>query len=224
MSIATRITPLLVLALVPGCQKTERGASLDTAAVAAVAESPGALATRHEAQEALDRARLAFERKDFAVSKTELADAAAFMRTQAQEAAGDAQASLLRAADELDALGDSISKGQVAAIASLDRASLSVNRAGANFHLQRVKDAVANRDNTRAGEELTITVDHLERAAKDAGRQTDAVIRTAIADARTLAGELMKGVGAVPDEMTKVTDALANAIGRVGAVSVTKES
>jgi hypothetical protein len=220
--IATRITALLALALVAGCQKTEQS-TLDTAAVPAVTEAPGALATRHEAQEALDRARLAFERKDFTVSKSELADAAAFMRTQAQEAAGEAQAALQRAANELDALGDSISKGQVVSVAALDRVSLSVNRAGATFHLQRVKDAVTNRDNTRAGEELTIAVDHLERAGKDAGRQTDAVISAAIAGARTLAGELMKGVGAVPDEMTKVTDDIANAIGRVGAVSVTKE-
>lgn len=227
MSMTPRTTTLLGVALlVAGCQRAERLATADTGTtVRAVAEAPGELATRREAQETLDRALLAFERKESALAKSELKDAAAFIRTEAQEAAGEGQAALRRAADDLDALGERISKGQVRSAGEFVTASLAVNRAEAAFHLQRAKDLLAKAENTRAGEEITMTVDHLERAAKDAGRQADTVITSAIARARTLAGELMKGVSAVPDEVTTVTGGLSNAIGRVsGSVKVKKES
>lgn len=227
MSIATRTTTLLALsAIVLGCQRTEPRTAADTqVAPRPLTESPGALASRRETQDAVERARLAIERKDLQSAKSELTDAAAFLRTEAQQAAGDVQTLLRRAADDLDGIGNRIANGQVKSVAALVTASLAVNRAEAAFHLDRAKDAIANAENTRAGEELTMTIDHLERAAKDAGRESDAVIRSAIADARTLAGELMKGVTATPDNRTKVTDGLANAIARVGAsVKVTKES
>ena len=220
MSSLTR-TAAQVLALglvVAGCQREEMPSPTDTAAAAAVlTESPGALATRHEAQAMIDRARVALERKDFEVSRSELADAAVFMRTEAQEVGGEARETLIRAADELDTLATWVARGEVTTRAALDRASLRANRAEATHHLLRAKDAIAARDQVRAGEELTMSIDHLERAANDAGQRTDLVVRTAVADARTLASEMIKGVFAVPDEVTKVTDELANAILRVDA-------
>lgn len=211
------MTLLAITVVAAGCQRGERREPADTgAATRAVTESPGALATRREAQEALERARLAFERKDSLVAQSELKDAATFLRTEAQQAVGEGQAALRRAAGELDALGDRIAKGELRSAAALVTASLTVNRAEAAYHLQRAKDAVAQAANTRAAEELTMTVDHLERAAKDAGRQADTVVASAIAKARTLASELTTGVAAVPDEMTKVTDGLSNAIVRLG--------
>lgn len=216
----------LALAIVlASCQRKETPSPADSSATEPVpTESHGALAARHEAQASIDRARVALERKDVEVSRSELADAAAFMRTEAQEVGGEARETLMRAADELDGLAKRIATGGVTT-AMLDRASIRVNRAEATHHLLRAKDAIAERDHVRAGEELAMSVDHLERAAKDAGQQTDTMVRTAVADARTLASEMIKGMSAVPDEVTKVTDELANAILRLDTrTRVTKES
>lgn len=217
----TRIAVVLgALALIgSGCAKgPEAGAKSDTAQVPTrvVTASPGALATRREAQEAFDRARAALQQKDFTTAKTELSSAAAFMRTHAQDALADAKPALERAAAAFDTLATQVSTGNIQA-KTLDRAFASANRAEAEYHLLRAKDAVAKTDNARAGEELTMSVDHLERAMKDAGRQSDAAVQRALADARTLAGEMMKGVAATPDEAKKVTDQIADQIQRLDA-------
>ena len=62
-----------------------------------------------------------------------------------------------------------------------------------------------------------MSVDHLERAAKDARREGDGAVQAAIADTRTLAGEMVKGVAAAPDEITKVSEELERAITRLGS-------
>jgi len=218
MPITTRISAIVAVVLVAGCKGPEaRPANSDTIHTApAVVESPGALATRHEAQESLDRARAAFERKQYAVMSAELADAAAFLRTEAQGTQGEAGVPLRHAAAELDSLAMRVATASPPTVRLVDRALVNTNRAEARYHLLRAGDAIANGENQRAGEELTMSVDHLERAAKDAGRPADAAVRTAIADARTLAGEMMKGMGAVPDEALRVTERMEHAIGGIG--------
>lgn len=197
----------------------EAGSKTDTAQAAAaptVTASPGALATRREAQETFDSARAAFQKKDFAAAKTELANAASFMRNQVQEAQSGAVPALQRAAAVFDTLATQVSAGTVDA-KTLDRAFARANRAEAEHHLLRAKDALAKSDNSRGGEELTMSVDHLERAMQDAGRQADAAVKSAMANARTLAGQMMKGAAAAPDEAKKVTDGLADQIRRFDA-------
>jgi hypothetical protein len=219
MPTTTRLSALLTVVLVAGCKGHEtRPANRDTTQdPPAVIESPGALAARHEAQESLDQARAAFEQKQYETMRAEFADAAAFLRTEAQETEGDAGAPLRRAATELDSLATRVATGGVPTARAVDRALINTNRAEARYHLLRAGDAIANGDNRRAGEELSMSVDHLERAAKDAGRPSDAAVRTAVADARTLAGEMMKGMGAVPDEAWRVTEQLERVIDRTAA-------
>ena len=216
MSATSRLSALLAMVLVAGCKGPEARVSRSdtTPAVPAVIESPGALATRHEAQESLNRARAAFEQKQLETMRAELADAATFLRTEAQRTEGDAGVPLRLAAAELDSLARQAASGAMPTARAVDRAFINANRAEARYHLLRAGGAIANGENERAGEELTMSVDHLERAAKDAGRQADTAIRTAIADARTLASEMMKGAGAVPDEVWRVTEELERAIDR----------
>lgn len=218
MSRNTRTTALLGALAVLGasCARgPDAGSKSDTAQAPVVTESPGALATRREAQETFDRARAALQRKDFTAATTELANAAAFMRGQAQDAQADARPALERAAATFDTLAIQVTTGNVQA-KTLDRAFASANRAEAQHHLLRAKDAVEKNDNARAGEELTMSVDHLERALKDAGRQADAAVMSAMADARTFADKMMKGMAAAPDEAKKVTDQLGDRIRRLG--------
>jgi hypothetical protein len=216
----TRIGLLAAALVIQGCEPRDRPSTTDSAQSAWVmTESPGALATRHEAQDALDGARRAFERKDFNRAESELANAAAFLRTEAQEAHGEPREELRRAADVLDTVAVRIAKGQVRSVATLDRASLDVNTAEATFHLMRAKDALVRHDNVRAGEELVMCVDHLERGAKDARRQHDPAVQAVIADLRTLAREMIKGMGVVPDEVTKVSEEVESVINRLRAAT-----
>ena len=220
-----RVTSLLAATLmVAACTEREArpGTSDTTADIPVFTESPGALATRHEAQGSLDRARAAFEQKQLETLQAELADAASFLRAEAQQTEGDAGLPLLGAAAELDSLAQRAASGNPTARA-VDRAFINTNRAEARYHLLRAGDAIANGESARAGEELTMSVDHLERAAKDAGRPADAAVRTAITDARTLAGEMMQGTGIVPDEAWRVTEQLERAIDRLGTVGRERE-
>lgn len=225
MPTTARISAVIAAVLAVNCSGPEpRPLNIDTTrAVRAVVESPGALATRHEAQESLDRARAAFDQKRFDAMRDELADAANFLRLEARQAEGDAGEPLPRAAAELDSLAQRIAAGDPPSATLLNRVFVNANRAEARYHLLRAGDAIATGDNDRAGEELTMSVDHVERAAKDAGRSADVAVRIAIDDARSLAGEMMKGMGAVPDEAWRVTEELDRAIDWLGSPLVRKE-
>jgi hypothetical protein len=105
----------------------------------------------------------------------------------------------------------------------LDRTFARAHAAEASLHLLRAHAAMVRRENVRAGEELLITVDHIERAAKDARLQADSSIQAAIAGTRSLAIEMAKGMEAVPDEVTRVTDEIERAIDCI-AVATTRTS
>ena len=60
-----------------------------------------------------------------------------------------------------------------------------------------------------------MATDHLERATKDAKLRNNRAVLTAIAHARTLADNMMRGAGATLDETREVTAAMQRAIRRV---------
>jgi hypothetical protein len=61
-----------------------------------------------------------------------------------------------------------------------------------------------------------MAVDHIERAAKDAGETLDAAARGALDQARMIGAELMRGAVAVPADVKRATVALGRQIGRFG--------
>jgi len=191
----------------------------DTSAAARVPleviESPGALASRHEAQDLFDAARDALVRKDFETAATALSDAATFIQAEARTAGGNGEQALERSAEEIDLIAVRVAHGEVRAPHALDRAFANAHAAEALHHLLRAHAGMLKRANVRAGEELLMTVDHLERAAKDARLQTDSLVQAAIADTRSLAGEMVQGMEAVPDEAARVTDEIERAIRRI---------
>jgi hypothetical protein len=182
-----------------------------------VVESPGALASRREAQDLFDAAREALAQKDFESAATALSDAATFIQGEARTAGVDAKEALERSAEEIDSIAVRGAHGEIHAPDALDRAFAHAHAAEALHHLLRAHAAILKRDNVRTGEELLMSVDHLERAAKDARLQADSLVQAAIADTRSLAGEMVKGMEAVPDETARVTDEIESAIRRIAA-------
>jgi hypothetical protein len=182
-------------------------------------ESLGALASRHEAQPWFDAAHDALVRQDRESAAIALSDAATFLQKEWDKAPGDARVDLVRAVEELDSLAGVVAHGDLRDPRALDHVFARAHAAEASFHLLRANRAMMRREHVRAGEELVMSIDHLERAAQDAGIKRDAVVQTAIADTRSLAGEMMRGMEAVPDEGAKITDEVERAIRRIRAAT-----
>lgn len=182
-------------------------------------ESFGALATRREAQGSFDAARAALVRKNYKEAATALSDAAGFIRAEAGISDVETRKALDRAGDELDSLAGRVARAEVRSAATLDRVVARAHGAEASLHLLNAHAAMVKRDHVRAGEELMMSIDHLERAAKDARLPTDSVLQAAIADTRSLANEMVRGMEAVPDEAARLTDEIEAAIRRIDSAT-----
>jgi hypothetical protein len=188
----------------------------DTTATA-VQESAGALASRREAQDCFDAARTAFLRRDSEECITRLAEAAAFFRAQARAAKPDAKSAMASAAEELETFLANVANGHDRTAKDLDRVYAQAHAAESGLHLSRARVAMASADTVRAGEELLMSVDHLERATRDAHRPATRAVRTAIAAARSLATRLIRGMPAAPGEMISITGEMETAMRRIVA-------
>lgn len=180
--------------------------------------SAGALAARHEAQDSFDRARRALVRKDFALASRELADAAAFMRRHAEEGELGAKASLQGASKELEMLSQRLARGEAQTTRTFDRVVANANRAEGQHHLTRAEAALAKRAYPLAGEELTMAVDHLERAAHDLRGGHHPAAEVSLTNARALAGRLMRGAAPTREEVRNVRHQLEDELRRLCAV------
>jgi hypothetical protein len=185
--------------------------------VVATRQSPGALAERHEAQSCLDSARSAFVRKDYEGCITQLAAAAAYFRARSRTAEADARPALSEAAEEIETFLANVAKRRERSPRDLDRVYAQAHAAESGMHLSHAETAMAAGDSVRAGEELVMSIDHLERAARDARRPSDAVVRRAVADTRPLATKMIDGVTAAPDEVSKTAREIEAAIQRIVA-------
>lgn len=209
---------LLVAGMTAACKPAGETARQETAAVAPprVVESKGALAARREAQEHFDKARESFMRKDLTTAATELRAGSTFLREQADSVTGEVKEHMLRSARELDQLAAAVEKNSVESAKKLDLAFARAQYAEADRHHSNAVAAWAKKENGRAGDELTMAIDHLERAAKDAGEDLDAGTKKVLADTREVAGQLMKGAEFVPEKVGNVIEALGKEVRTLG--------
>jgi hypothetical protein len=201
--------------LAAACDRTP-AAKPDTAA-GVVEESHGALAERYEAQECFDSARSAFVRQDWEACITRLAEAAAFFRAQSRAANREARPALDAAAEEIETFLANVANGERRTPKDLDRVYAQAHAAESGQHLARARSAFTIGEDVRAGEELLMSIDHLERAARDARRPRDSAVHKAVADTRPLATEMVKGMDTDPDDVTRVSAEIETAIRRIVA-------
>jgi hypothetical protein len=161
---------------------------IERADTARVVEQAGrVMAARREAQPQLDSARTSYARREFDRAATQLRAAAAFARAEADSAIGDGRAALLQAGHDLDSLAARVARNAAGNVSAFDRTFARVHEAESRHHLARARDAWTRRDRERAGEELLMAVDHLERASKDAALPLDATARQAVTTVREVA-------------------------------------
>jgi len=220
-----RTVLLITVALVASCDAgtadrlTDRRASpAARAPLPAAAAEPSPLAMRQEAQASFDSARAALVLQDYGESARHLTAAAAFMRSHAAEAEIGAIAALQGASKELEMLAERLARGEPQTTRMLDRVVANANRAEGQHHLTRAAAAVAVRDHRHAGEELTMAVDHLERAAFDLRRPHDPEADPALSDARSLADGMMRGAVPTRAEANHVIGQLKAELRRLCAI------
>ena len=209
-----------------GCRRDEDSTPRTAATVtpqavpAAPAESTtlssGAIGMRSEAQDHFDRSRQAFLNKDMKTAAAELHDAALFLRTREDSATGFAKALVSRSARELDSLARAVATSSVKSEAPLDHVFAHANRAEAERHDALAMRAWSQHQAARTGEELTMTIDHFERAAKDAGIALDSASTAGMTRARSVANELLKG-GPAPAGVDEALKELELQLRRFGA-------
>lgn len=213
------------VAFATGCGRAEQSKTETTAAtttptsVSAAREttlSAGAIGTRSEAQDHFDRSRAAFLKKDMKTASAELRDAAAFMRTRADSATGFAKALSARSATELDSLAAKVESRSLTSAVRLDHAFAHANRAEAERHYALATRAWSQKQATRTGEELTMAMDHLERAAKDAGIPLDSATTNAMSRARAVADSQLQG-GTAPNGVNEALKDVELQLRRFGA-------
>jgi len=179
-------------------------------------ESPGALAIRREAQAYFDQARASFVARDVASSAKALRDAAGFFRAQAESASAGAQKALEKSASELGLLSADVDGGKTKVVASLDYVFARAQIAEARNHYLRANSALQKYDNARVGAELTMAVDHFQRAVKDGGETLGSAATKALADTRAAAAELMKGTIVARKDLDKTMAAFGKEIEGLG--------
>ena len=201
--------------VVASCSRTP--ASKPDSSAVVVEESPGALASRHEAQDCFDSARTAFVKRDYEGCITRLAEAAAFFRAQSRAAEPDARPALDAAAEVIETFLANVAKRRDRSARDLDRVYAQAHAAESGMHLSHARAALATGDSVRAGEELLMSVDHLERAARDAHRPSDPAVRRAVARTRPLATRMVKRTSTLPDDVNKASREIETAMRRIVA-------
>lgn len=215
----------LLLGVVGGaCGRPEESKTSTTAATSAASASTarettlssGAIGTRSEAQDHFDRSRAAFLNKDMKTSAAELHDASLFMHARADSASGFARALAARSASELDSLARDVATSSKMSVARLDHAFAHANRAEAERHYALATRAWSQHQPARTGEELTMAIDHFERAAKDAGISLDSAATDAMERARSVADGQLQG-GTAPNGVDEALKNVELQLRRFGA-------
>ena len=223
------ITVTVLLLLASGCELRRddggnggssagrRATAAPDTAPASTASTASTLATRSEAQAELDDARAALAKGDRVAFARDLRYASAFFRTHVGEPTSAARRQLDETATQLDSLADLVQRGGTLAGATLDTAIARAQLADAEHHRSMAAVAWARHENQRAGAELTMAMDHLERAAQDAHIEITATTRQALNDARSAAAGLATAKGAVPREMDRWLGTIGQEIARLDA-------
>ncbi len=230
----TRIAaPAFVAALMAGSmlgcnQSSEQQKRAADSAVAAAKTQASTVAgevisARREAQGFFDSAHTSFVAKKYKEAAASLHEAAIFARQQSDSATGAAKTALAKSADEIENLSTRVARGRVTSVQTVDRAFARMQLAEAQHHYGR---AMADWVNTNAGAasaELTMSIDHFERAVADAGLKLTSESNATVMDMRNLAADLAKGVKVDSSAFEKELDAFDREIQHVSTkVSASK--
>lgn len=161
------------------------------------------MAGRQEAQPFLDSAAVLLARGDTDAAVALLHRAAARVEASAGQTRGASGDALAAVGDSIDRLAGALARHQPLAGSPLPVLSALLNLAEADQHLALASVACSTRSRESIYDELTMAVDHLERALRDGGHPVAASTRRAISEVRQaaapLATDCARELGALDD-------------------------
>lgn len=162
--------------------------------MAMVDSAPGELAHRREPEPFFERARAALAQKETRKAAVALREASRYFRAVRDSATVQVKEHLTTVENELDSLARVAEAKEGLARRALDGAFARANLAEAERHAARLDAAWARKDTITAAEEIIMTVDHVERANKDAAAPADKFEALQLADARRVGTDLLRHI------------------------------
>jgi hypothetical protein len=165
------------------------------------------MADRQEAQPFLDSAAVLLARADTNAAVVLLHRTAALVQMTASRPRSAASDALLAVSDSIDRYAGALARRESLRASSLSRISMLLNLAEAERHLSLASVACSTRSRESIYDELTMALDHVERAARDGPRPVSAPTRAAVAEARRAAAPLATDCA---QDLGPLDDAIAN--------------
>jgi hypothetical protein len=176
--------------------------------------------SRHPPADASQRhftdAVAAMARNDYTAAASDIREATAYLRHEAQRATGHAKHELATSATELDRLADRVGQGAVRDERSVAGAFARAEHALALAHRSAAADAWARNEYQRTGHELKAAAVGLEDAAGWIGGTAEAGISASVSAARRVGDALVAEGAWTRDEVARALESLGRGIDTLG--------
>jgi hypothetical protein len=123
---------------------------------------------------------------------------------------------LQRSAQELDKLAAELQQKAAVTDTELNHAIARAHYGSARHYYRQAMEDWTKKATARAGHDLQVAVDHVQQGLASAGGTLSAASRTALDEARWLAGKMMAGTGFVLDRFGEGYQAVGQAIEGLG--------
>lgn len=207
-------TCVFVLACCASCRQESARTGRSTTSLSmsiardSVVQSPERpLAGRREAQPFLDSAGVLLASGDTNSAVALLNRASALVQARAGQPRGAAGDALLAVSDSIDRYAGALARREPSGASPLARLSVLLNLAEADRHLALASVACSTRSRESVYDELTMAIDHVERASRDGSFPRRASRRAAVAEARRAAAPLATDCA---QDLASLDDAIAS--------------
>jgi hypothetical protein len=181
-----------------------------------VVEEDVAIVLSDEHENYFQKAHQAVLKKNYKAAAADIRKAVAFLKLDAAVAAGEAKKALTDSVNELEKLADDMGKGGVTSAKALEQAFARADYALAKAYHLKASESWVKKATKEVGHSLKTAADNLEYGLAWASHKAEAGGKTAIRDARLVAGKLIEGTGWVPDEVGKGIEFIGKEVEKFG--------
>lgn len=196
--IRTLITAMLVAALFAGL------------ALAAETAQKGTL------EQYFQKAKQDYVDKNMKAASEEMHKAAEWMKSEAAAAKGKGKEALAKSSRELEKLSGELKKGAVKSVKEIEIASARAYHALATNSHVKSAEAWSKKEFKKAGEELDMAVNQLEKGYAWAGHQEEAGTQKVIDESREWSRKVKEGAGRASAEAQKILKSAEDEIKALG--------
>ena len=161
------------------------------------------------------KAKQFIEEKAYKNAAIEIRKAAEILKQESGKATGTVQKSLLAAGEGLEKSSQKLENGTVKSVGEIQGAFGQAHEALADYYNTLASESWSKKAISQVGEDMKLSVDHLEKAWTWSGRQVEAGTQSVIDSARKVGQQLDQGAGWVAAEVTKSIDEVGKEVARL---------